>query len=156
MSFLTDWLPEIPAPNGTWESFTVVLFALISFIWVVARLVTRVTEDSDPAETDRQMLTAINDLQRKGDLSQEEFRSIKGQLIERLHDDPNSSTPDSSDHGGPIDSAGGTVAASVSVTNEIGDTIVDSMTRPDLTALPDSSPSEEDDQSDGSEQDHQP
>jgi hypothetical protein len=50
---------------------------MIIGIALIARLVTRATEDSGPADTDRQMLTAINDLNRKGDLSQEEFRSIK-------------------------------------------------------------------------------
>ncbi len=82
-----------PIPIGTesWLVFTIVLIALIIFIWLVTRLVARVTENSDPAETDRQMLTAVNDLHRKGDLSQEEFRSIKSQLVDRLHEDGTSS-----------------------------------------------------------------
>ncbi len=97
---LSAWtLPELPIPSDSWSVFTVVLVALIVFIWRIARLVSQVTEDSDPAETDRQMLTAISDLRRKGDLSPEEFRSIKSQLIARLRDDSlPSDDPDRSDN----------------------------------------------------------
>ena len=49
---------------------------MIIGIALIARLVTRATEDSDPAEIDRQILTANADLNRKGDLPQEEFRSV--------------------------------------------------------------------------------
>ncbi|MCH2200920.1 MAG: hypothetical protein MK102_03040 [Fuerstiella sp.] len=90
-------LPQIPIGTDSWWVFAVVLVALMIFIWVTTRLVTRATEDSDPAEIDRQMLTAVNDLHRKGDLSQKEFRSIKGQLVDRLKRDQESSSLDSSD-----------------------------------------------------------
>ena len=83
-------LKPIPIVTESWLIFAVVLITLIVFIWLISRLVTRATEDSDPAEVDRQMLTAINDLHRKGDLSGEEFRSIKGQLVERLHENQRS------------------------------------------------------------------
>jgi uncharacterized membrane protein len=90
MSFKSWGIMPIPIGAESWLVFTVVLIVLIIVIALIACLVTRATEDSDPAETDRQMLTAINDLQRKGDLSQEEFRSIKGQLVDRLHEGPDS------------------------------------------------------------------
>ena len=90
MNFELWGLRGIPIGTDSWSIFVIVLIALIIFIWLIARLVTRATEDSDPAEVDRQMLTAINDLRRKGDLSQEEFRSIKGQLVDRLHEGPDS------------------------------------------------------------------
>jgi len=114
-------------------TFTAVLIVLIVSIWGVARLVTRVTEDSDPAETDRQMLTAINDLHRKGDLSQEEFRSIKGQLVDRLQEDRKSSPTGSSDKEDHSDSAGPTAAASGATATETQDTIVDSVTHSGLS-----------------------
>jgi len=97
MSFKTWGIMPIPIGAESWLGFTVVLIVLIVVIGLITRLITRATEDSDPAETDRQMLTAINDLHLKGDLSQEEFRSIKGQLVDRLHDGPDSRPPDSSD-----------------------------------------------------------
>jgi len=132
---LEAWgIKPIPLVIESWVTFAAVLVVLIIFIWVIARLVTRMSEDSDPAETDRQMLTAINDLRRKGDLSQEEFRSIKGQLIDRLHEDPKSSASGSSDKEDHADSTGPSVALSVSTATEIQDTIIDSVTRSDLSS----------------------
>ena len=74
----------VPIKTDSWLVFAIVLIGLIIFVWVIVRLITRVTDDTDPAETDRQMLSTISELHRKGDLSQEEFRSIKGRLVERL------------------------------------------------------------------------
>jgi len=92
-----DWRPiPLPLPVDTWWGFGVVLVLLVLFVWMIVRLVSRETDDIDPAEVDRQMLTAINELHRQGDLSQEEFRSIKGQLVERLADRP------ASDSAGPV------------------------------------------------------
>ena len=90
-------LNPIPIGTESWLVFAIVLIALVVFIWLISRLVTRATEDPDPTEVDRQMLTTINDLHRKGNLSHEEFRSIKGQLVGRLHSIRNSSAADSSD-----------------------------------------------------------
>ena len=106
-------LKPIPIVTESWLVFAVVLIALIVFILLIARLVTRATEDSDPAEIDRQMLTAINDLRRKGDLPQEEFRSIKGQLIDRLKEGQTSSAATSSDNEDHADSMESTVRTSV-------------------------------------------
>ncbi len=52
--------------------------------WLAVRWATRATEQSDPGETDRQMLQAIEDMKRGGDLSEVEFRLIKGRLAGRL------------------------------------------------------------------------
>ncbi len=142
----------VPIPVGTdsWMTFTAVLVVLIVFIWVVARLVTRVTEDSDPAETDRQMLTVINDLHRKGDLSQEEFRSIKGQLVDRLQEDGKSSPTGSSDNGDHADSTGLKAVASGVTATETQDTIVDSVTHSGLS--PDTRDSGTEDESEESDE----
>ncbi len=118
--------------------FAIVLIALIIFIWLVARLVTRVTEDSDPAETDRQMLTAINELHRKGDLSLEEFRSIKGQLIGRLREDRASAADGLSNENGCADLAGSVEHSAAQPALETEETQVDSATRTDLTTPSDS------------------
>ena len=92
----------IPIPIGTdsWLVFAIVLVTLVIFIWLIARLTARVTGDTDPAETDRQMLTAITDLHRKGDLSLEEYRSIKSQLVRRLWDPGVAVQAESADAGG--------------------------------------------------------
>jgi hypothetical protein len=76
--------------EGNWWPTAIGLVCLVVLIWVVVRLVTRVNEDADPAAIDREMLSAINELHREGDLTPDEYRSIKGQLVRRLQ------TPDSS------------------------------------------------------------
>ncbi|HIE95692.1 MAG TPA: hypothetical protein EYQ63_01445 [Fuerstia sp.] len=84
-----DWSsPELPVDS--WWFFAVVLFVLIFFIWVVARLTAAATDDTDPAVVDRQMLTAVSELRSRGELTQEEFRSIKSRLVVRLSDETQS------------------------------------------------------------------
>ena len=39
----------------------------------------------DPADADREMLQALHDLRREGDLTEDEFRSIKNQIVGRLN-----------------------------------------------------------------------
>lgn len=70
--------------EGNWWPVAIGLCCLIVLIWLVVRLIARVNEDTDPAAADREMLMAITELHREGDLSQDEFRSIKGQLVRRL------------------------------------------------------------------------
>lgn len=41
-------------------------------------------DDDDPAIEDQQMLRQIAELQRRGELSGEEYRSIKGRIIGRM------------------------------------------------------------------------
>ena len=84
-----DWSsPELPVDS--WWFFAVVLVVLIFFIWVVARLTATATDDMDPAEIDRQMLTAVSELRSRGEITKEEFRSIKSRLVTRLSDDTRS------------------------------------------------------------------
>lgn len=84
-----DWSsPELPVDS--WWFFAVVLVVLIFFIWVVARLTATATDDMDPAEIDRQMLTAVSELRSRGEITQEEFRSIKNRLVVRLSDETRS------------------------------------------------------------------
>lgn len=95
MRLLAEWdwtLPDLPVDS--WWFFTVVLVLLVVFIWVVARLTTHTTDDIDPAEIDRQMLSAVSELRSQGELTQEEFRSIKSRLVTRLAPSQTSSKPD--------------------------------------------------------------
>lgn len=71
-------------PFDEWWFCVVVLIVLVFVIWAVARFTTSVSKDIDPAETDRQMLTAVRDLKTEGELSEEEYRSIKSRLVDRL------------------------------------------------------------------------
>lgn len=81
--------------NGGWEEFLqfvswwpvlVAAVGLILLIWAILHFVARANEGVDPAEADRQMLLAMNELRREGDLSESEFRSIKGQLVSRFNE----------------------------------------------------------------------
>jgi hypothetical protein len=86
---LAEWTWKAPElPFDSWWFLGVVLLLLVCLIWVIARLTTTVTDDIDPAEIDRQMLTAVNELHSQGELSEEEYRSIKGRLVTRLSNKP--------------------------------------------------------------------
>lgn len=80
----TDWMKLLQLPNVSWWQFLVAAACLVVVIWVILRLVARVNEDVDPAEADREMLHALNELYREGDLTEDEFRSIKSQIVGRL------------------------------------------------------------------------
>jgi len=86
-------------------SFSATLIVLIIVTWSAHRWWVRSRGHDDPAATDRDMLTAIRDLKREGDLSDEEYRSIKGRLVGRIaeHEElqsPTDHSKDSPDSGG--------------------------------------------------------
>jgi uncharacterized membrane protein len=60
------------------------IFAFLVLVWVVSRIRAWFREDDDPAGNAREMLSEIREMYVEGDLSEEEFRSIKGRLTERL------------------------------------------------------------------------
>lgn len=62
----------------------IVFACVVVLIIAVLRITKWIRDGDDPAETERLMLTQIADLHRQGELSGEEFRSIKGQLVGRL------------------------------------------------------------------------
>ena len=80
----TDWLKLLQLQNPGWWIMAATAVVLTILIWIIVRLVTGATEDVDPAEADREMLDAVNELRAQGDLSEDEFRSIKGRLVTRL------------------------------------------------------------------------
>ena len=85
MAKTTDWYKLLQLPDVSWISFLVATSSLIVVIWIIVRQVSRVNEDVDPAEADREMLQALNDLRREGDLTDDEFRLIKRQITNRLN-----------------------------------------------------------------------
>jgi len=92
-----DWsVPELPVDN--WWFCAAVLIVLVVSIWAIARLTASATEDIDPAETDRQMLTAVSELRSQGELTTEEFRSIKSRLVNRLSEQTVAADSDDSSH----------------------------------------------------------
>jgi uncharacterized membrane protein len=60
------------------------IFALALLAWIISRVRAWYREDDDPAGNAREMLSEIREMYVEGDLSEEEFRSIKGRLTERL------------------------------------------------------------------------
>ncbi|MCA9018498.1 MAG: hypothetical protein KDA74_00005 [Planctomycetaceae bacterium] len=81
--------------SGIVQSFVTLaaLFAVIGIgIVIILRVRTRFRDDSDPAASDRVMLSQLGDLHREGDLTEEEYRSIKGLLIGRLDESPHRRT----------------------------------------------------------------
>lgn len=52
--------------------------------WIAVRWASRAIEQADPGESDRQMLQAIEEMKQGGDLTEGEFRLIKGRLAGRL------------------------------------------------------------------------
>lgn len=84
LSRKTDWWKLLQLPDLSWLPLLIAAACVIVVVWAIVRLVSRVNEDVDPAEADREMLLALNDLRREGDLTEDEFRSIKGQITGRL------------------------------------------------------------------------
>lgn len=70
--------------EGNWWPTAIGLACLVVLIWLIVRLIARANEDADPAAIDREMLMSIHELHREGDLTPDEYRSIKGQLVQRL------------------------------------------------------------------------
>ena len=85
LSRKTDWWKLLQLPDISWVPLLIGAACVVVVVWAIVRLVSRVNEDVDPAEADREMLLALNDLRREGDLTEDEFRSIKGQITGRLH-----------------------------------------------------------------------
>lgn len=79
-----SWLDLLNWPLYSWVGFLFAAIGLVVLVWWVVRLVARVNEDTDPAEADREMLLALSELHQEGDLTPEEYRSIKSQLMGRL------------------------------------------------------------------------
>ncbi len=84
LSKTTDWIKLLQLPNVSWLRLLIAAACLVIMVWGIVRLVTRVNEDVDPAEADREMLQGLDDLRRGGDLTEDEFRLIKGQITSRL------------------------------------------------------------------------
>ena len=69
-----------------WARFAAGLIAVVILSWAIFKLVAHVRGIEDPAAAEQLMLTQIGDLHREGDLSQEEYRSIKSRLVDRIEE----------------------------------------------------------------------
>lgn len=73
--------------ESTW-TWIGLAFAIVVLVWLVVRIRAWIREDADPAEDAQQMLSEIREMYREGDVSQEEYRSIKRRLTERMDRPP--------------------------------------------------------------------
>ena len=80
----TDWMDLLHLLDFNRWQFLFAAVCLVVLIWSIVRFISRVHEDVDPAETDQDMLNAISELRREGDLTEDEYRSIKSQLMGRM------------------------------------------------------------------------
>lgn len=70
---------------SSWLPLLIAGAVLVLLIWAIMHFLSKMNEDVDPAEADQEMLQALRDLRREGDLSEVEFRSIRGKLATRLN-----------------------------------------------------------------------
>lgn len=64
----------------TWIGLIV---AILVLAWIVVRVRAWYRDDEDHAENARRLLSEIQEMYDEGELSQEEFRSIKGRLTKQ-------------------------------------------------------------------------
>jgi len=64
-----------------WLQFGCALAGIIVLVWLIVRIRLWFREDEGPAADAHEMLLQFRDLHRRGDLSEEEFRSIKSRLL---------------------------------------------------------------------------
>ncbi len=57
--------------------------ALVVAIWLIFRIRSWYGGDADRREGDAELILHLRGLQREGQVSEEEYRSIKGRLVER-------------------------------------------------------------------------
>lgn len=74
---LVDWL------SGFWPAAAAGA-GLVVLGWLAVRWANGAIQQVDPGESDRQMLQALEEMKQGGDLSDGEFRLIKGRLANRL------------------------------------------------------------------------
>ena len=69
--------------------------ALGVLLWVVLKIRARMSENDDATVSDHDLLSQYRDLHQQGELTDEEFRSIKSQIIARLAAGQNPISPPS-------------------------------------------------------------
>ena len=69
--------------SSTWEFVGLAVVILVA-IWLIVRIRSWSRDGEDPAAADHQMLSHLADLRREGNLSDEEYRSIKGRLARKI------------------------------------------------------------------------
>lgn len=66
-----------------WSVGLLVIVLAVS-VWVILRVRAQIRDNADRAGADHGMLSQLGELHRQGHLSEEEYRSIKSRLVQRL------------------------------------------------------------------------
>lgn len=69
--------------QATLLEWLILLVAVTLLLWGIVRIRVWFREDEDPAARPHEMLAQFRELQRQGDLTEEEFRLIKGRIIKQ-------------------------------------------------------------------------
>ena len=77
-----------------WAKFAVGLIVIGFLFWLVVRMSGQLRGDATPSASDQFLLTQFRELRQEGDLSEEEYRSIKGRLVDRLSDEESKANSD--------------------------------------------------------------
>lgn len=75
--------------SATLWQWLVLIVVMIILVRLVVRIKASLRKDDDPSSVDHQMLVEITELQRRGEITGTEYRSIKGRLIDRLKSEEN-------------------------------------------------------------------
>ena len=89
-------LPWTLLNRSLWELFgliVAVILAILAMAWMIVKIRAWFTDGDDPAEGDHQLLISIRDLKREGDLTDDEYRSIKSRLVNRLGEGDSADPP---------------------------------------------------------------
>ena len=74
--------------NASLLEWSVLIVLIAVAAWSIFRIRAWYRDGEDPAASDNEMLSQLRDLHQQGDLSDEEYRSIKGRLVQRMNDSP--------------------------------------------------------------------
>ncbi len=70
--------------DGSIWSVIGLIVAIVLLVWLVMSVRSWFRDDTDPAADDHELLSQISDLRLQGDLTDDEYRSIKGRLVDKL------------------------------------------------------------------------
>jgi len=70
--------------DATWWQWIVLAVVVVVLVRVVMWVRASLREDDDPSSVDNQMLVEITELERQGEITSTEYRSIKSRLVDRL------------------------------------------------------------------------
>lgn len=82
----------VKASPVEWLKFIGAFVLLGAMIWLIVRIREWLWDDEGPADADEGLLLQFNDLRREGGLTEQEYRSIRSQLVARIDGSPRAET----------------------------------------------------------------